>query len=509
MARYKYIDTQPKLIPVDLTAQLLPGTFEHALHHLLEYAIDLTPFDARYRNDLTGAPAYPPAMLLRIVLFAYSRGIVSSRAIARACEDHVTFIALSGDTRPHFTTIAHFVSTLGDQVAPIFAAVLAVCDRQGLIGREMFAIDGVKLPSNASKHRSGTRADFERQATKMERAAEQMLARHRAEDARDMEPSLAAKDTARRERLVRDAAELRTWLAQHPHDRRGATGAVRKSNRTDNESAKMATGKGVIQGYTGVATVDAAHQIIVDAQAHGAGAEQELLLDAVAATASLRTTETLVTADAGYHSEANLRALAEAQVPALIADGNMRKRDARFAHQDRYTTLPNPLHDKSKPARAPLAVFGPDDFQYDPVARTCVCPAGKSLQRRGAARVTRDHIGAHFQGTKRDCGPCTLRAQCLRTPDTTPVRNVAFFRGRVSTQRVNYSALMRERIDSPDGRTQYAQRFATVEPVFANLRANKRLDRFTLRGRTKVDTQWKLYCLVHNIEKLAHAGYAA
>ena len=60
-----------------------------------------------------------------------------------------------------------------------------------------------------------------------------------------------------------------------------------------------------------------------------------------------------------------------------------------------------------------------------------------------------------------------------------------------------------------DGRAQYGRRFATVEPVFANVRHNKRLDRFTLRGRTKVDGQWKLFCLVHNIEKLAHAGYAA
>lgn len=210
MARYKPIDTQPKLIPVDLAAQRLPVTFEHALHHLLEHANDLTPFDARYRNDTSGAPAYPPAILLRIVLFAYARGIVSSRAIARACEDHITFIALSGDSRPHFTTIAHFVSTLGNRIAPIFAAVLAVCDRQGLIGREMFAIDGVKLPSNASKHRSGTRAAFERQAEKMERAAEAMRARHRAEDAREVEPTLTAKDTAQRERLVRDAADLRT-----------------------------------------------------------------------------------------------------------------------------------------------------------------------------------------------------------------------------------------------------------------------------------------------------------
>lgn len=67
---------------------------------------------------------------------------------------------------------------------------------------------------------------------------------------------------------------------------------------------------------------------------------------------------------------------------------------------------------------------------------------------------------------------------------------------------------MKRRIDSPEGRRLYARRIAIVEPVFANLRHNKRLDRFTLRGREKVDTQWKLYCLVHNIEKLAKHGYA-
>jgi transposase len=508
MARYRPVDTQPTFVAIDLATQLLPGTFEHALHHLLEQAIDLTPFDARYRHDTTGAPAYAPAMLLRVVLFAYSRGIIGSRAIARACEEQVTFIALSGDSRPHFTTIAHFVSTLGDQIAPIFAAVLAVCDRQGLIGREMFAIDGVKLPSHASKHRSGTRADFERQAEKRARAAEAMLARHRAEDTRAVEPTLSTKDRARVERLQADAAELRTWLTRHPADRRGAKGAVRKSNRTDNESAKMATSKGVIQGYTGVATVDQAHQIIVDAQAHGTGAEQELLVPVVMATAVLRTPETLITADAGYHSEANLQALALAAVPALIADNNMRQRDARFATQERYTRLPNPLHDKSRPAKQASTGFTPEHFRYDPVARTCVCPAGKSLYRKGASNITRDHIGEHFRGAKRDCGPCPLRAPCLRTPATTPVRNVAFFRDRVG-RAVNYSALMRARIDSAAGRAQYAQRFATVEPVFANLRANKRLDRFTLRGRVKVDTQWKLYCLVHNIEKLAKSGYAA
>src|SRR5205823_1650623 len=136
-------------------------------------------------------------------------------------------------------------STLDADIARVFAAVVAICDAQGLIGREMFAIDGVKLPSNAAKRRSGTRADFARQATKLEAAATTMLQRHREADALPSEPTLAIKAAQRIERLERDAAQLRDWLAANPEERRGVKGAVRKSNRTDNESAKMATGKGV------------------------------------------------------------------------------------------------------------------------------------------------------------------------------------------------------------------------------------------------------------------------
>jgi len=85
---------------------------------------------------------------------------------------------------------------------------------------------------------------------------------------------------------------------------------------------------------------------------------------------------------------------------------------------------------------------------------------------------------------------------------------VAFFQGKAATTPESHTERMKKRIDSPAGRVRYGQRFATVEPVFGNLRHNKQLNRFTLRGRTKVDGQWKLYCLVHNIEKLAHHGYA-
>ena len=418
-------------------------------------------------------------------------------------------MAVCGMTAPHFTTIAHFVSTLRDDIAQVFAAVLAVCDGQGLIGREMFAIDGVKLPSNASKHRSGTRAEFTQRAEKMEAAATTMLERHRETDALELEPDVAAKTTARIARLTQDAQQLRAWLVTHPADRHGPTGGLRKSNRTDNESAKMATDKGVIQGYTGVAAVDAKHQIIIEAQAHGTGSEQELLLPVVEALSTMRTSTTVLTADAGYHSEANLAALAALDVPALIADPDMRKRDERFADREHHSTAPNPLHDESGTTKKALPLFAPSEFTYDADARTCVCPAGKSLYRKGANNVTNGNVGEHFRGAKRDCVPCAMRTQCLRTPETTVVRNVAFFRGRLDAASETHTMRMQQRLDTPEGREQYGQRFATVEPVFGNVRFNKRLDRFTLRGRTKVNGQWLLFCLVHNIEKLTNAGYAA
>ena len=119
MARYKPIDTQPKFLPVDLARQLLPGTFEHALNYLIDHELDLSTFDARYRNDAEGAPAYPPAVLLKVVLAAYAHGVVGSRGIAGLCREHVTFLALCGDDPPHFTTIADFMSTRPAEIAQV------------------------------------------------------------------------------------------------------------------------------------------------------------------------------------------------------------------------------------------------------------------------------------------------------------------------------------------------------------------------------------------------------
>ena len=111
MPRYKPdLSGQSQLVPVDFGKQVLPGTFEHALVHLIDWKLDCSAFDARYCNEVAGATAYDPRLLLKIVLLGYSRGLISSRRMEAACRENVVFMAVSGGEMPHFTTLAGFVA---------------------------------------------------------------------------------------------------------------------------------------------------------------------------------------------------------------------------------------------------------------------------------------------------------------------------------------------------------------------------------------------------------------
>src|SRR5262249_900101 len=241
MARYKTYDyTQTKLLPVNFDRQILPSTFEYTLNYLIDEQVDLAVFEARYSNDAGGAPAYDPAILLKIILFAYSKGIIHSRKIAQLCRENVVCMALSADTAPHFTTIAAFVASLSAEITTLFRNILLVCNEAGLIGREMFAIDGVKLPSNASKEWSGTKTDLQQKAKKMHGAVEHLVAKHCANDMSDAEGRMEEAAERQRKTLHAALAKIEAFLATH-EDKLGTSGTPKRSNITDNESAKMPT----------------------------------------------------------------------------------------------------------------------------------------------------------------------------------------------------------------------------------------------------------------------------
>ncbi len=173
MPRFKHYNyDQDAMDVINYQEQPQPGTFEHTFHYLIEHKLDLSVFHPKYRNDDTGRTAYDPAILLKIILFAYSKGITSSREIQWCFETNIIFKALSSDTVPHFTTLAKFVSLHADEI------------------EELFAIDGCKMSSNAAKEWSGTFKELGEKRDKLKRLIRHHLRKHHERDEAETEGEL-------------------------------------------------------------------------------------------------------------------------------------------------------------------------------------------------------------------------------------------------------------------------------------------------------------------------------
>lgn len=512
MAKYKPTNQgQGLLLPVFLAPQLQKGTFEFAVNYLVDHELDFSYLDRRYKNDENGAPAYDPRILLKVILVSYSRGITSSREIAKCCKENLVFIALSLYSQPHFTTIASFISSMDKEVITLFREVLVICDEMGLIGREMFAVDGCKLPSNASKEWSGTKKDFKKKCDKLDASIERIVKRHREEDQTEAEQRVQETEKQYISTLKKQVKKIRNWSEKN-NDKSGHKGTPTKSNITDNDSAKIKTSNGVIQGYNGVAMVDDKHQIIVGAEAYGEATEYNLLGPMIEVTKEnfkmLNDREdifnkTKLTADSGFHTNKNMKMLAEEQIDAYIADRHFRKRDPRFDNAGRFKERSTEERRKIDKSRKQ---FLPGDFTFDPEFKFCICPAGKRMYRSGFP-VLRGVKRAAFTGQKKHCRPCKLRAQCLRYPDRTEVRQVTCaIKAASENTPATFAEKMKNKIDSVMGKTIYAQRIATAEPPFAHIRHAMGLKRFSLRGKRKVNNQWLLFCIVHNLKKVHKYG---
>lgn len=411
---------------------------------------DLSIFEQRYRNDKTGRLAYDPAVLLKIVLYGYYKGIVSSRRLEEACRRNVVFMALSADTRPHFTTIADFVAQMEHEIIALFCDVLLYCDALGLIGKEHFAIDGCKLPSNASKQWSGTHEELKEKQEKFEKAAGEIVRRHRERDGREHEGALSEPEQKKLERYRKKIKKIKAFLAR-TLNKVGPSGNEQKSHVTDPDSAKMTTSHGVVQGFNGLVVVDDRHQIGVHAEAHGSGQEAHLLGAMIAGVReNCRTikaendvfAKAKLTADSGFHNVKSIDDIQASGMDAYIAVPQYRQRDAAFATAERHKERRASGYEERKRFRT-------KDFLYDEKAQICVCPAGHKLYRSGREMVIDGLRVARFKAPKSACRTCPLRAQGGRHPERSAQRQVQFFKGRAPQLPERSIDVMRRKFDSP------------------------------------------------------------
>ncbi len=270
----------------------------------------------------------------------------------------------------------------------------------------------------------------------------------------------------------------------------------------------MHTNKGTIQGYCGVAAADKKHQIIVDAQAFGEGQEYYTLFPVIETIdtrfkklgikQSIIDDQIVVTADTGYASEDNYKQLQTKGYNAYVPDQHYRVRDKKFKNQKQ--TYGKRHQDKVVGIKS---VIPASEFTFNPKKKSCICPAGNAMWLRGEENDGHGKTKLLFEGNLTDCRSCDIKDQCMRNKNAANERtghgrqvSKTFTNGKTPTD------WMKKRIDTDEGKAIYSHRMSVIEPVFGNIEVNKGLNRFMLRGKRKVEGQWKLYCMVHNIEKL-------
>jgi len=483
---------------ISLNKQIAEGTLEYAIQFIVDNKIDIKPFEKKIKNDKTGRPAWNPKVMLKIVLFAYSRGIISSRGIEKLCKETIIATALAENSIPDFTVIADFISGMKEEIKSVFINILLTADEMNLLGGTRFALDGCKLQSNASKEMSGKFADLEKKAKKIEDKINYLLDIHKINDKSetiktDEQINLTIK------KLEKKAEKIKKFIKENEIKKSKRSGE-NQSNITDNESAKMKSSHGIIQGYNGQAFVDDKCQIIAGAEVFGQGGDSGLIEPMIETVKSnfkelgkpddcLRN-KTLI-ADTAYYSEKNLASAYKEGLNAYIPDTQFRNRDPRFKTKNRH----NPKKKNPKFTKMIL-------FIYDAQKDIFVCKNAKVLKREGKEYKIKDWTYKRYVAKQAECSLCPIRKDCLEK-ETTRRRSLMF---QVKVEDRNYSADMIKKIDTVKGREIYSLRMQIVEPVFANMRYHKKMNRFTLRTREKVNIQWLLYCSVHNISKIARYG---
>jgi len=492
MARYRETDAtagQGLFLAINLKEQLLPGTFEYMLDEIISTKIDTSVFDKKYKNDLTGARAVPPSALLKLIIYGYYNGCISSRKLYELNNNNIIAKALTGDMEIHWTTIADFISGSAKEFNDIFVEVLMYCSELGLIGGETFAVDGLRLPSNASLEMSGTREQLEKRLKLCRRMAAKHTERHQKKDKLGEADNETRKKYEKRQKKLSRQIEKISGFLKTMKPKEGNRGQEIQSNVTDNESAVIHSSKGYIQGYIGMAVSDGKNQVIISAQAAGSANECEHLPDILdggernmkgaAGKESWDGKKKTVLCDSNYFSEGNLRACRERGIEAVIAD-SQEKRQLDAGGEKRY---------------------GADDFKYREKEGCYECPHGKKLLYKGADEIKGEEV-KYYRASLTDCRSCAGFRKCIQSKkgqdEIKKGKNLVI---RKSNEPGSLTREMREKLASEEYREKYARRIQIAEPVFADIGYCKRLNRFTLRGKEKVNGQWRLYCIVHNLGK--------
>jgi transposase len=471
---------QPLLLPVTVQDFVGEDHFSRFVLYVVRKEVDLTKITGWYVAG-RGQPPFNPTMMVTLLLYAYSRGIYSSRRIAGACRERLDFMSIAGLDVPDFRTIAEFRVRHLDALSELFLQVLRLCEKAGLVKLEHAGLDGTKIKANASKHKAMSYGRMENRIAELEaevakwfstadaidaeedklhgrdKTGQEMPAwvadkRQRAEKIRaakaELEAEAKAAAEAKRKAQVEAEEERknagRRASGRPPAPPSEAPDTKAQKNFTDPESRIMKSKDGFVQAYNAQIAVDAKAQVIVAqyvTQSPGDSGQLLPLTDAIEANLGRKPEQ--VSADNGYCSDANLQGLEERKIDGYVATGRARDAVADTAATEAAV---------APAATEPTATPAPETPAAQPAEAQPIKPA-----------------------------------ETQATDPKKPTRVEA----------------MRAKIKAGGHASPYRLRKQLPEPVFGQIKQARGFRQFLLRGFKKVQGEWTLVCTVHNLLKLA------
>lgn len=347
------------LLPPSVKDFVPEGHLAHMVRETVCELLDLSAIEERY-EELRGYPPYHPAMMTALLLYAYSRGIYSSRRIARGCEERVDFMAITAMQRPDFRTVSEFRRKHLEALRGLFVQVLRLCQRAGLVKMGHVALDGTKIRANASKHKAMSYGRMKTDEPKLDAEVSEWFSRAEqtdaAEDAehgsdrRGDEPPEWVKNRQRRlEKLRQAKAELEAEARQEQPEKPEEPKDSAQRNFTDPESRIMKSHDGFIQAYNAQAAVDAGSQVIVAENITNSANDYSSLKPMVQQIKSNTGRQAReLSGDAGYCSEDNLATLKRHHINAYIGTGRQKHGSPSATGQRSGRSLAQAMAEKLK-----------------------------------------------------------------------------------------------------------------------------------------------------------------
>jgi transposase len=484
-ARFRLVDRdQQFLLPPDVREWLPAGHPALFLVELIE-SLDLSGFVARSRTSRDrGRPAYHPQVMVGIALYASMTATMSSRRIERALATDVGFRVVAANERPDHVTICRFIVRHRDLLEDLFAQVVGLAAEAGLIDVTLVAVDGTKLPGDASPSRNQRLGDLRERFAGW---ADDVEANDAAEDAAEG----ADADGGPIAEMF-DRTAMQEWIRRRLRER-AAEPDDRSMNVTDPDSALLPrSGGGWVQGYNAQAAA-VAGGIVVAADVTANPSDSTVLVPmvthiGVAVTAATGQTAGVVVADAGYWTTDGIATIEDDDdLPdVLVATGRHLPDQA-----------PDPLPDPDVAAHAAAVAAHDAAIAAERARRIGVIARvvnGELLLRQAAAQL--DISVPHVCNIKRAWnagagdaavpGPTVLVKRRIRPPST-------------PTRAARSRHTMDTRLARPAGRSLYRQRQAIIEPVFGDIKTNRRITRFLRRGHDLVRAEWHWILTGHNL----------